>query len=108
MRDGLPTLDGIVEPVTLAVITSQTFQGQFPCFQITDRDVSESQWQICDYMNTFGDEKLGSRLALFRQAIINKVIMHIQWKNKMRFSIQIALTDEDKFGQKDGFDNWNY
>lgn len=59
-------------------------------------------------MNTFGDEKLGSRLALFRQAIINKVIMHIQWKNKMRFSIQIALTDDDKFGQKDGFDNWSY
>lgn len=68
----------------------------------------DTEWQICDYMNTFGDEKLGSRLALFRQAIINKVVMHIQWKNKMRFTIQVALSDEEKFGQKDGFDDWTY
>lgn len=54
------------------------------------------------------DDTLASSLALFRAAIINKVVMHIQYKNNMRFTLQVSLSDDQMSASGDVFDGWSY
>lgn len=99
IKNKLPQMNKIIHAVSLVEISSSSFEGQFPCFSVIDVDMKDSEWQICDYYSAFGgDEKVGERLNTFREALINKVVMHIEWKNQMRFSLSVSMDDEDKFG----------
>lgn len=54
------------------------------------------------------DGVLAKRLNQFRLNIIQKVIENVQFKNNIKFTKALILSDDDTYNTKDGFEGWNY
>lgn len=85
-------------------IKSNEFSGEFPCFAINDLKQPGSQWQVCQ--NTYTMKMFESALYKFRAALIQKVIMNVEIKNNLKYTVNIQTS---QLGQKqDNFDGWSY
>lgn len=104
LREKKPMLEDVIEELEMVQIKSNEFSGEFPCFAINDLKQPGSQWQVCQ--NGYTMKMFDSQLYKFRNTLIQKVIMNVEIKNNLKYTVNIQTS---QIGQKDdNFDGWSY